>query len=156
MGGSCCSSSQDVAETDAGGAIRQTCMHSQETTRQTVRGLGEGKTARSRCAMPNSQHEPDGGTPPERTVQHRAVSAYAFPARRTGEATSSARVQPSDAARIGCYLSRATGRWSGAKGERRNQKQLATPVRRIDATVFGYIAMTQTRQNPPPKQINKA
>ena len=124
------SSSQDIAETDSGGEIRPCRSNRLNASRQTVRGSLEGRTARSRCAMPNSQHEPDGGNPPERAVQHGAVSANAFPTRRAGEDTSSARVQPSDDARIDCYLSRATGQWTGARGERRNKSQLATtPVR---------------------------
>ncbi len=72
-------SSQDTTETDSGGEIRLYRSNSPNGSRQTVRGSMEGRTARSRCAMPNSQHEPDGGTPPERAVQHGAVSAYAFP-----------------------------------------------------------------------------
>ena len=148
-------SSQDAAETGSGGEIRPSRSDSLNRSRQTVKGSLEGRTARPRCAMPNSQHEPDGGTPPERAVQHRAVSANVFPTRRAGEATSSARTQPSDVARIGCHASRATGRWSGARGERRNKPQLATTVRRNDATVFGYVPTTQTRQNPPPKQPAK-
>ncbi|MXZ03342.1 MAG: hypothetical protein F4Y88_06630 [Chloroflexi bacterium] len=132
------SSSQDTAETGSGGDFRRYRMLSQQTDRQTMKGSLEGRTARPRCAMPNSQHEPDGGHPPERAVQHGAVSANVFPARRTGEATSSARVQPSEVARM-AEFKRATGRWPGANGERRNKTQLATPVRKIDATVFEHI-----------------
>ena len=148
-------SSHDTAETDSRGAVRLYCSNSPNISRQTVRGSMEGRTARSRCAMPNSQHEPDGGDPPERAVQHGAVSANVFPTRRAGEATSSARVQPSDDARIDCCLSRATGLWTGARGERRNKTQLATPVRHQDATVFGYVEMTRTKQRPPPQKANK-
>ena len=149
-------SSQYTAETGSSGEIRLYCSNSPNSSRQTVRGSLEGRTARPRCAMPNSQHEPDGGHPPERAVQHGAVSANAFPTRRAGEATSSARVQPSDDARIDCCLSRATGRWTGAKGERRNQTLLATPVRHQDATVFEYTNSTHTKQNPPPNPTNNA
>ncbi len=126
--GSARSSSQDTAETGSCGEIRHLCSNSLNGSRQTVKGSLEGRTARSRCAMPNSQHEPDGGTPPERAVQHGAVSANVFPPRRAGEATSPARVQPSEVAGK-AEFKRATGRWTGARGERRNKTQLATPVR---------------------------
>ena len=114
------SSSQDTAETGSSGEVRPYRSNSLNSSRQTVKGSMEGRTARPRCAMPNSQHEPDGGSPPERAVQHRAVSANVFPTRRTGEATSSAQVQPSEVARK-AEFKRATGRWIGARGERRNK-----------------------------------